>query len=352
MNDIQITVEVRFITLQDNFFEQMGMDFDVNFRNSKGNMYASLNNGDDTTTTTNSTTSDSSTSINSASYTSAVKNSNLIAGLLPGGSTASPNFANGLGIGIDQNSMGFAVPEFGGYQSGAGASVGFAILSDIESYLFITAAQGDKRNNVLQAPKVTTINGQTASIRDMTSKNLVVGVIPVVGDYSVAQQPVVQAYEDGVELSVTPVVSSDRRYVRMNLYPYFSTVDFSAVETYTFDSSNTSSTTVSTGGNANTNTSSSGTSTQSVPVREFSFDSGIAVSVPDGGTLLLGGIKRLSEGRKEAGIPMINKIPYLKRLFTNTAVGRTSETMMMMVTPHIIIQEEYEESMASAVSNQ
>ena len=67
------------------------------------------------------------------------------------------------------------------------------------------------------------------------------------------------------------------------------------------------------------------------------------VSVPDGGTVLLGGIKRLSEGRNEFGTPMLNKIPYISRLFRNVAIGRETQSLMMMVTPRIIIQEEEEE---------
>jgi general secretion pathway protein D len=67
------------------------------------------------------------------------------------------------------------------------------------------------------------------------------------------------------------------------------------------------------------------------------------VSVPYGGTILLGGIKRLSEGRTEAGVPILNKIPYINRLFSNTAIGRNTQSIMMMVTPRIIIQEEEEE---------
>ena len=66
------------------------------------------------------------------------------------------------------------------------------------------------------------------------------------------------------------------------------------------------------------------------------------VSVPDGGTVLLGGIKRLSEGRNERGVPMLNKIPYISRLFKNVGIGRETESLMMMVTPRIIIQEEEE----------
>ena len=58
---------------------------------------------------------------------------------------------------------------------------------------------------------------------------------------------------------------------------------------------------------------------------------------------LLGGVKRLREGRTMAGVPILNKIPYISRLFKNTGVGRETESLMMMVTPRIIIQEEEEE---------
>jgi general secretion pathway protein D len=66
------------------------------------------------------------------------------------------------------------------------------------------------------------------------------------------------------------------------------------------------------------------------------------VSVPDGGTILLGGIKRLSEGRNERGVPLLSKFPYVNRLFRNVGIGRTTQSLMMMVTPRIIIQEEEE----------
>ena len=67
------------------------------------------------------------------------------------------------------------------------------------------------------------------------------------------------------------------------------------------------------------------------------------VSVPDGGTVLLGGVKCLKEGRNMAGVPILNKIPYISRLFKNSGVGRDTESVMLMVTPRIIIQEEEEE---------
>ncbi len=67
------------------------------------------------------------------------------------------------------------------------------------------------------------------------------------------------------------------------------------------------------------------------------------VTVPDGGTVLLGGVKRLNEERKEFGVPVLSKTPLLNRLFRNVGIGRTTSSLMLMVTPRIIILEEEEE---------
>ena len=85
---------------------------------------------------------------------------------------------------------------------------------------------------------------------------------------------------------------------------------------------------------------------------EFKFTTvTTTVSVPDGGTVLLGGIKRLTEERFENGIPILNKLPYVNRLFNNVATFRSTSSLMMMVTPRIIIQEE-EEALLGVQPNQ
>ena len=45
-----------------------------------------------------------------------------------------------------------------------------------------------------------------------------------------------------------------------------------------------------------------------------------------------------------------NKIPYLSRLFKNTGVGRETQSLMLMVTPRIVILEE-EESLLGIINN-
>jgi Flp pilus assembly secretin CpaC len=89
---------------------------------------------------------------------------------------------------------------------------------------------------------------------------------------------------------------------------------------------------------------------QPVPFQQFlqqpSFSTitvNTTVNVPDGGTVLVGGLKRMSEGRNEFGPPVLSKIPYLNRLFKNVGYGRETESILLMITPRIIIMEEEEE---------
>ena len=42
-------------------------------------------------------------------------------------------------------------------------------------------------------------------------------------------------------------------------------------------------------------------------------------------------------------MPLLSKMPYIDRLFRNVGIGRETDSLMMMVTPRIIIQEEEEE---------
>ena len=132
------------------------------------------------------------------------------------------------------------MPQFGGFDATAGATLGFAILSDIEAYFFIHAAQGDTRSNVLQAPKVTLFNGQQAFVSDTSQTPFVISVIPVVGDFAAAQQPVIVVLSEGTFLTVQAVVSNDRRFVRLTVVPFFSKIG--DVNTFTFTGSTTTTT--------------------------------------------------------------------------------------------------------------
>ncbi len=331
LQDLQVTIEVKFITLTDNFFERIGVDFDVKLDDNARRLPQD-DQGPSTTV-------------------------GISTGL---GANGTPTFTSDLDLQFTQGSFGSAVPAFGNFDAGTGASLGVAILSDLEMFFFMNAAQGDTRSNILQAPRVTMFDGQTASITDQVQVPFVTSLIPVVGDFAVAQQPVIVVLSEGTVLNVQAVVSPDKRYVRVTLNPMFSRID--RVSTFTFDGTTTTRSNTSRSGtnildpdnaNVTNNSNDTTTTTTGTTIQQPSFaitNVSTTVSVPDGGTILLGGIKRMREGRVERGVPVLSKIPYVNRLFKNTAIGRETNTLMMTVTPRIIIQEEEEQNIINAAT--
>ena len=198
LQNLQITIEVRFITLSDSFFEQIGVDFNVQFDDNLNGF--------------------------------------------PEGEDAGPAVTVGFGgdglptadldIRFNNGSFG-ASPPFGGFDAGSASTIGFAMLSDIEAFFFLQAAQGDNRNNIMQAPKVTLFDGQIATISDVTQRPFVTSITPVVGDFAVAQQPVIVVLNEGTQLNVQGIVSDDKRFVRLTLVPFFSQIG--DVDTFTFE---------------------------------------------------------------------------------------------------------------------
>jgi general secretion pathway protein D len=386
LQDLQVTIEVRFITLADTFFERIGVDFDFNIQtgvNQPLNMTA-------IPTQSNGSISPFSQGINAAqggrSQTIGLDNSGnpgvalyqsnqgVGQGVGQGGNGQGGNGQTGItptgqnffSIPFRQNSFGSAtVPSLPGLPDPAtsAANFGFAILSDIEAYFLIQAAQGNTRSNVMQAPKVTLFNGQQAFVSDTRQRPFVTAVVPVVGDFSAAQQPVITVLNEGTAVNVQAVVSNDRRFVRLTLVPFFSQIG--RVEQFQFEGSRSTKSKTSdeksgtdvkvpgadglvglTNGVASSGELELQSNGTTIQLPEFLFTTvTTTVSVPDGGTVLLGGIKRLREGRNEFGVPILSKIPYINRLFKNVGLARTTDSLMLMVTPRIIIQEEEEEKL-------
>ncbi|HWY87766.1 MAG TPA: hypothetical protein VNX28_13625, partial [Gemmataceae bacterium] len=308
------------------FFERIGVDFNVNIKSptSAANQI-NLVNGQFTPF---------------GQVNSQFAGIKAITGLTPAG-TLTPD----LGIPIKTGSFDFSVPPFGGYPGtipDGGLSLGLAFLSDIQVFMFLEAAQGDRRLNVMQAPKLTVFNGQTANISVNDFQFFLTGVNINQANGQIFFSPNNQPFPLGVTMAVTPVVSADRRFVRLNLTPNLTNL-------------------------ANTNVPlipvqipvpqllegpGAGTSQLGQPVifqmffQQPTFTTitvNTTVNVPDGGTVLLGGLKTMSEGRNEFGPPILSKIPYLSRLFKNVAYGRDAQSLMIMVTPRIIINEEEEQ---------
>jgi type II secretory pathway component GspD/PulD (secretin) len=138
-----------------------------------------------------------------------------------------------------------------------------------------------------------------------------------------------------VELDVQATVSADRKYVTLVLRPTLSRL----IDIVNFPVS------AATAGAFNTiGGGTSGTTIQSFiqqPEQQVT-QLNTTVSVPDGGTLLLGGQTLAAEVEREAGVPVLSKIPFLKRLFTNRSSAKDDQVLLILVKPTIIIEREKE----------
>jgi type II secretory pathway component GspD/PulD (secretin) len=67
------------------------------------------------------------------------------------------------------------------------------------------------------------------------------------------------------------------------------------------------------------------------------------VSVPDGGTLLIGGQKLAGEIEIEGGVPVLSKIPILKRFYSSRTLVKDEQVLLILIKPKIIIRTEAEQ---------
>ena len=328
LQDQEVAIEVRLITVDEDYYERIGVDFSMDIAtNSRNNKFepALINNV---------------FAPNNQFNTAATGAANgLLGGITPAG-TLTPD----LSIPIAPNSFSPAAPTFGGYQgSGVGGlAMGLAFLSDIQVSMFIEAVAGDARSSISQSPRLTLQNGQQSTTTVIENlENLVTGVqLTQLPNGGYALVPQVQPINNEVDLQLSAVISADRRFVRLTPQLNLTNVSISnpapaptPILLPIYPTAN-----VLDPGNAVVYT-------QYIqqPQRISSININTTVTVPDGGTVVMGGLKRMSEGRLEYGPPVLSKIPYINRLFRNVGYGRTGTSILIMVTPRIIIQEEEEE---------
>lgn len=337
LQDLEVAIEVRLISLSDNFFERMGVDFDAKIKTDRMTRrfepdLVNFSNG---------------VPLKPNGFIQDFSPSRLIAGITP-----AQTFTQDLDIPLTFSSFPLATPPFGlgsaftGNITG-GTSFGLAFLSDIQLFFFMEMAQGDQRFNVMQSPKLIMFNGQTATLSAGSTDTVVQGIAQGAQGQLFAGPvflPIVVPQFQGINITLQPVISGDRRFVRLNAG--FGLQDRVA-QIPVFPVTVTVNQFLEGGG-----TQPPLVMTQFIQQPTTNFVSvNTTVVVPDGGTVLLGGLKRLAEGRNEFGPPFLSKIPYLNRLVKNVGYGRDTENILMIVTPRIIINEEEEILQTGVISS-
>ena len=252
---------------------------------------------------------------------------------------------------INNNTAAIAAPRatgivgsLGGNGAGTGTAsptnaldVSGGILSNYQLNLFMQATQEDVHTTTVTAPRITLFNGQQAYITVAQQQNFVSSFTQTVGGGGingvggVGTNLNISTLTTGVVLAVQATVSADHRYVVMTLQPSLSTLN--GLQTFNISGQSTEAATTSgiplAGGFVQL---------PNISLTELAT----TVSVPDGGTLLIGGQRLVGEVEVESGVPILSKIPIINRLFTNRSFVRDTKVLLILVRPHIIIQKEAE----------
>jgi hypothetical protein len=214
-------------------------------------------------------------------------------------------------------------------------------LDDTQYRVLREKVQDDPRANVMQAPKITAIDGQEAKLDIREEQPFVTGVDLGEVDGRKMFLPRVQTLSSGVKIDAQPFVSADRRFVKLRLgvelshidervptYPVFCALGQAAgkdgkIEPFFL------------------------TQHLQQPHRTvIRIDKSLVI--PDGKSAVLTSCTMEREVRTEFGPPVLSRIPYVNRLFKNVGYTKQAEHLLVVVTPRIIVQQEQEEKVVAA----
>ncbi len=290
---IMVTVESRFLALQDNYLEEIGID---------------IGNGTSTFLPTSIPDIDGSGTSVAPGYEflNAQQDWNLRAASIGG-------FSNPIGSRVNP----FNITPSGGtaYQ--------LNVLTDqYQLEALLTGVAKDQEIRSLSSPRVTAFNtqiahtmvvNQAAYIKDLEVNQT--GVVPVIN-------PRIGVLNSGSILEVRPNVSHDRKYIILEIQPTLAERLDSEIAVLNLS------------GNLTV-----------VPV-ELPVTSvtqiRTTVTVPDGGTVLVGGLKREINAKQKVGIPGIANIPVLNLVLGRKGNSTLRSNLFVLINAKITVVQEVE----------
>ena len=196
-----------------------------------------------------------------------------------------------------------------------GTGIAIERFSDVETQLFLNAVKGDALSTVISAPRVSLFNGQAATIIMQTGEAPASDLLPIVTS-QVYGGAAIDFVTSGMTLDIKPEVGANQGMITLRIRPLSHGVVATLAGTYLVNGNPV---------------------TVQVPVLVPTTIQTM-VSVPDGGTILLGGIKNTAlDGLPD--MPLLSRLPYINRLFQNTSPLANQGSLMIMVTPRIILNE-------------
>ncbi len=208
------------------------------------------------------------------------------------------------------------------FRGSGGLSFQWTFLDDLQLQLVLRAVSKSERIELVTAPRLLVHNNSRAHLAVLNQVAYVQDFDVQIAQASSIADPVVQVTHEGVILDVRPVVSADRRFVTMELRPTVARLKRPINERVTTLGSQTSVT---------------------IQLPEIEYQRvRTTIPIPDGGTVMLGGMKEIERQSYNSGVPILNKIPILSALFDRKGNYVSNRKLLILLRADIVIPAEIE----------
>lgn len=215
----------------------------------------------------------------------------------------------------------------GNLQNSGGLAFQYTYLEDIELEAILRAVEKDERTQIVNAPSLLVHDSQRANLSVLNQVSYVRDFEVEVSQAAVIADPVIDVIQDGVILDVLPIVSADRRFVTLEIRPTVATLDR--------------------------------------PIDEFQTSLGVGnpvtlqlpalrlqrvrttVTIPDGGILLLGGARFYTRQELKSGIPWLSKLPGGQFFFGRSGRFQGRQQLLILLKVKVVVPEDDVEELAS-----
>jgi general secretion pathway protein D len=287
---IMVTVEARFVDVQDNLLEQIGVDWrdleDPMIPNigRAGYWYTHANGAGETTNEVRGRLE------NLFSY--------------PGGLSAS---------------FPFNITATGG------TAIQYNLTHGFQVQAILDAVKKKQEATLLSAPRITVFNTQRSHIMAIFQQSYLADIdINQIGIPTL--QPVIGILNFGSILEARPVVSQDKKYVVCEIKPTMAV-------NWTGEMDREGRDVILQGGNTRVH----------IHLPSLSLTKlRTTVIVPDGGTVIIGGLKDVRDTQMETTIPIIGHIPVIKNLFRRKGTLNLRRSLIVLLKADITILREQE----------
>jgi type II secretory pathway component GspD/PulD (secretin) len=196
--------------------------------------------------------------------------------------------------------------------STGGLTAAWTWLDDLQLQTILRAVEKRSDVQLVNGQQLSVVNAQRAHVAVMNQTSYVKDYEVEVAQASFIADPKVDVIQDGLILDVRPVISYDRKRITLNLQP---TVAELQLPIPTFTTSLAGSTLPVT------------LQLPTMTVRQFAT----TVTVPDGGSVLIGGLREVLTTERRAEVPFFGKLPLISFLFKQEGVADENTSLMVLI---------------------